>query len=96
VDYHSNQYNSLCLADDLMEPFRPWIDKTVYILSKNNNELIIANETKAALLGILTKAVTYQGKQIPFMVSCHYLAADLKRAFTDKQFRLEYPELVAL
>ena len=28
--FHHNQYNALCLADDLMEPLRPWVDQIAY------------------------------------------------------------------
>jgi CRISPR-associated protein Cas1 len=32
--FHKNQYDALCLADDLMEPFRPWVDYCVYQLAE--------------------------------------------------------------
>lgn len=89
---HHNQYNGLNLADDLMEPFRPWVDRSVHRLSEDNR-LKIDKETKSILLGIPAKQVSYNGKVMPFMVSCHYLIADFKRAMLDNSLKLNYPEI---
>ena len=88
---HHNQYNGLCLADDLMEPFRPWIDLLVFKIVEENSHATIETNTKQQLLALLSEPVTMQGKTMPMMVSCHYLTADLKRAFQDKTVTLKYP-----
>jgi len=91
--HHHNQYNGLCLADDLMEPFRPWVDFQVCQLMAENDPVKIETETKTKLLALLSHPVEMQGLNMPMMVSCHYLTATLKRAFQDKTIKLDYPVL---
>lgn len=89
--FHSNQYNALCLADDLMEPFRPWIDLAVYEMSTEQDDLVIDKNSKKALLNMLSHTVTYDKKKMPLMVACHYLMANLKRCYTKETKKLIYP-----
>lgn len=92
--FHKNQYNGLCLADDLMEPFRPWIDWLVYDFAmKNNDDVIQINQqTKTLFLNLPSDSVLYDKKRMPLMVACHYLLADFKRSFDDTRYKLNYPE----
>lgn len=94
--HHSNQYNGLCLADDVMEPFRPWVDYCVYSLAKGcaDDELEINRESKTRLLGMLSDSVIWQEKTLPLMTACHSLAALLKEAYTDKTVKILYPQLL--
>jgi CRISPR-associated protein Cas1 len=92
--HHHNQYNGLCLADDLIEPFRPWVDYRVYQLAEQNHALDINKQVKLALLGLLSENVQWQQQNLPLMVACHYLMAQLKRCFTDNTERLSYPRLI--
>ncbi|MFQ5598723.1 MAG: type II CRISPR-associated endonuclease Cas1 [Nitrospiria bacterium] len=89
--HHHNQYNGLCLADDLMEPFRPWVDYEVYRMAEEQDQLKIEMESKRKLLKLLSVPVVFAGKTMPMMVSCHYLTANLKRTFQDKNVKLDYP-----
>jgi CRISP-associated protein Cas1 len=90
--FHSNQYNGLCLADDLMEPFRPWVDYKVYLMANDNPELVVCKETKIPLLNLLTEPVLWEQQNLPLMVACHYLMANLKRAYEDSTVTLNYPQ----
>jgi len=90
--HHHNQYNGLNLADDLMEPFRPWVDRVAYQLA-NQGETEINQNTKKALLGLPARSVCWQGKSMPLMVCCHHLTANLKRAGQDRTVKLDYPNL---
>lgn len=91
--HHHNQYNGLCLADDLMEPFRPWIDYRVYQLLQTNSPLEINKDIKIPLLNLLAEPVMYEQQTMPLMVACHYLMAQLKRAFEDRRNALIYPKM---
>ena len=91
--HHHNQYNGLALADDVMEPFRPWVDRKVRLLVDTGDEIQIDRETKGELLGLLSTTVKFKTKDMPFMVASHRLVADLKRAMVDKSERLHYPQL---
>ena len=94
--HHHNQYNGLCLADDIMEPFRPWVDHCVYrMLEEMDGVPEINKETKARLLGLLSETVIWEEKTLPLMTACHSLAARLKQAYTEKSTKLIYPKLVS-
>ncbi len=93
---HHNQYNGLCLADDLMEPFRPWIDWLVYRLNQEEKIEDVNQENKQVMLSLLSDTVLYNQQKMPLMVACHYLLADVKRAFKDKTIKINYPVLLAL
>lgn len=92
--HHQNQYNGLCLADDLMEPFRPWVDFKVYKMMQSNPQLQVNKETKIPLLNLLSEIVTWEQQNMPLMVACHYLLANLKRAYEDTAIMLIYPKIV--
>lgn len=48
--HHHNKYNAYCLADDLMEPYRPFIDSLVLdILDEYQNERELTKELKLCL-----------------------------------------------
>ena len=90
--HHKNQYNGLCLADDIMEPFRPWVDWLVFEMIQHNMPLEISKSTKQPLLSLLSEDVIYDKRKMPLMVAVHLLSARLKQALTDKQVTLRYPE----
>ena len=93
--HHHNQYNSLCLADDLMEPFRPWVDWLVYQMWIENKKTKIDKDTKQNMLRLLSETVHINKKTMPLMVACHYLIADFKRCLDGSLDRLKYPVLVS-
>lgn len=89
--HHKNQYNGLCLADDVMEPFRPWVDSLVREIDTRSGETKITREVKQQILGLLSKQVSYGNEKMPLMVSAHYLAAQVKQAMSDSSIVLHYP-----
>jgi CRISP-associated protein Cas1 len=90
--FHRNQYNALCLADDVMEPFRPWVDWLVYQMAQEN-QTTINQYSKQILLGLLSKEVVHEGKKMPLMVATHYLMANLKSCFNKERKVLNYPQM---
>lgn len=93
--HHHNQYNGLCLADDLMEPFRPWVDFKVYQMTQCNPQLEVNKESKIPLLNLLSETVIWEQQNMPLMVACHYLLANVKRAYEDSAAMLIYPQIVS-
>lgn len=91
--HHHNQYNGLCLADDLMEPFRPWIDYLVHTMVEHQDEPRVDRHSKQILLQLLNDKVFWRDKAMPFMVASHHLATNLKRAYADKGEKLDFPFL---
>ena len=60
--HHSNASNPMCLVDDLMEPFRPLVDKKVYDFRDFGEELTVMN--KQELASLLTESVLFDNKMI--------------------------------
>lgn len=92
--HHSNKYNAYCLADDLMEPYRPYIDDIVYDLIKEHGvDDDIPKDIKVSLLKIPTIDVIIDGKQSPLMNATQRTASSLYKCFAGEQRKLVYPEL---
>ncbi len=91
--HHHNKYNAFCLADDIMEPYRPFVDRTVLeILNEFDEEdLIVPIKTK--LLNVLTETVYFEDKKSPLMVGLTYTAQSLQSCFSGKTRKLNYPKL---
>ncbi len=92
--HHRNQYNAYCLADDIMEPYRPYIDLIVlHIIDQGENFLELGNSIKTQLLQIATVDVIF-GKEIsPLMVGLQKTTSSLVRCYEGKSRKLEFPEL---
>jgi CRISPR-associated protein Cas1 len=88
--HHSNRYNAFCLADDLVEPFRPLIDARVRTMW-NEGHAEINRETKTNLLGVLTQTVTTAGESGPLMVGMTKMMASLVDVLAGKRKRLDIP-----
>jgi CRISPR-associated protein Cas1 len=93
--HHRNQYNGLCLADDLMEPFRPWVDFKVYQMAQSNPQIQVNKESKIPLLNLLSESVLWDKQNMPLMVACHYMLANLKCAYEDSAIMLDYPKIIS-
>ena len=89
--HHKNQYNGLCLADDVMEPLRPWVDSLVREIDTRSGEAKITRDVKQQILSLLSKQVSYGSEKMPLMLSAHYLAAQVKQAMSDSSIALHYP-----
>lgn len=92
--HHHNQYNSFCLADDLLEPLRPAVDLKVHAISKKlHNELVLTPENKRELLEILSKECIVSGQRLPLMTSLHYYAASVRKVICGEAKCVEIPAL---
>lgn len=90
--FHHNQYDGLALADDMMEPFRPWVDSMVYNILQDNPEAQVNRASKQVLLELPAKQVIWEKKKLPFLVVSHLLAARLKLAHQDTAVSMFWPE----
>jgi CRISP-associated protein Cas1 len=93
--FHKNQYNAYCLADDIMEPYRPFVDKVVWtIVRMHGNFLELTPDMKKQLLGIPAMDVIINGEKSPLMVAVQKTTASLAKCFEGKQRKILYPVLV--
>lgn len=92
--HHHNRYNAYCLADDIMEPYRPYVDRIVLMITDSDptvNEL--TKELKAQLLSIATVDVEINGQTSPLMVATQQTAASLAKCFLGETRKVVYPEM---
>lgn len=91
--HHRNQYNTYCLADDIMEPYRPYVDYIVYQLIRTNGKYLEMNPSmKKALLEIPAMDVLIDGKKSPLMNAVQRTTASLAKCFEGHTRKLLYPE----
>lgn len=90
--FHHNKYNAFCLADDVMEPYRPFVDALVYdiVVSGCAIEELILN-IKSELLMIPAMDVEIDGKQSPLMNAMSRTTASLYECFEGSRRKILYP-----
>ncbi len=95
--HHHNRYNAYCLADDVIEPFRGFVDAKVRQMWQRQPDkttfATLAKEHKAGLLEILHSEVEIGGFKGPLMVGLHRTTASLKRCFEGSQDKIDLPEI---
>lgn len=92
--FHRNQYNAYCLADDIMEPYRPYVDLVVYdIIRSNGQSLDITTGIKKQLLSIPAMDVIIDDEKSPFMNAVQRTTASLSKCFEGSSRKLLYPVL---
>jgi len=90
--HHHNQYNSFCLADDLVEPLRPLVDLAVYRLGHNGLNSGLTKEHKQSLLKVLAQTCSIGDLRLPLMEACHHYAASLRQVMCGETRRIAIPE----
>lgn len=90
--HHRNQYNAYCLADDIMEPYRPYVDYVVYQLIRTNGKYLeMSPSMKKALLEIPALDVLIDGKKSPLMNAVQRTTASLAKCFEGHTRKILYP-----
>lgn len=92
--HHHNRYNAYCLADDIMEPYRPYVDRLVYDMVKQGaNYAELTKDLKVRLLTIPTLETNIAGKRSPLMVAVGQTTASLYKCFSGELRKISYPEI---
>lgn len=91
--HHHNRYNAYCLADDIMEPYRPYIDRYVYDMRRMGYVETLTKDVKAKLLSIPVIEVNIGGRRSPLMVAVSQTSSSLVKCFCGESRRLVYPEM---
>lgn len=90
--HHHNRYNAYCLADDIMEPYRPFADKIVLDLIKSGEKFEeLSTSIKALLLTIASVDITIDGQSSPLMVGVQHTTASLARCFEGETRKIVFP-----
>jgi len=90
--HHHSRYDAFCLADDLMEPLRPLVDRSVRELFLSGMDEI-NQDTKREILSLLLEPVEIQGKPGPLFVELEKMTASLVRCLLGQDRQLEIPRL---
>ena len=92
--HHHNRYNAYCLADDIMEPYRPYVDCLVADIVRECGDITqLSRDIKSRLLTIPVLDVNIEGRHSPLMVAMGRTAASLAACFTGEVRKIAYPTL---
>ena len=92
--FHRNRYNAFPLADDVMEPYRPFVDYAVYRIFECSPEACLDKKTKELLVRVLFADVKMKDQVRPLLVALSMTTASLVRALKDKKESIIYPSFV--
>lgn len=91
--FHRNKYNAFCLADDIMEPYRPFVDAIVYeMVETGGNISELTTNLKSQLLLIPALDVIIDGNRSPLMVAMSRTTNSLYDCFLGSSRKILYPE----
>ena len=93
--HHRHRGNPFCLADDLLEPYRPYVDWRVRLLAETDDGSVpnlSEQPTRGALLSLLNETIRVGGRREPLSLALHASAASLCRALTGGDRTLMLPE----
>jgi len=92
--FHRNKYNAYCLADDIMEPYRPYCDKVIMELYYGGElyDEELTKQQKAAILSILSCDVRMGNKTSPLMTALSRTTSTLYECFAGERRKIIYPE----
>jgi CRISP-associated protein Cas1 len=95
--HHHNRSNPFCLADDLMEPYRPFIDIKVSELTRSGHALVELDRTaKAALLSVLNETIAIGDRRTPIGLAIHQTTASLARSYETGKPDIDLPSSLFL
>ncbi len=93
--FHRNKYNPYCLADDVMEPYRPFVDLLVIKwLESNPDAEELTKECKAYFLQIATRDVQIEEQTRPLLVAVKQTVSSLYKCYSGEKRLIAYPKLL--
>ena len=88
--FHHNRSNAFPLADDIMEPYRPYVDEIVYALSMQG-KMELTKDVKADLIQVLYADTQFSKVIRPLSVGLTFTSSSLSKCFAKEQTRLSLP-----
>lgn len=89
--FHRNRFNAFCLADDMMEPYRPMVDLLVFDLCQKYPDMeVLEKEIKAEILQLLSADVQMKESTRPLMIALTQTSASLAACFKGERKNLEF------
>lgn len=90
--FHKNRYNAFPLADDLMEPYRPYVDQIVIQLVQEG-KMNLDSESKQQLLKVMFSDAKFKDMTRPLELAFSVTTSSLARCFSGESKKIEYPEI---
>ena len=90
--FHRNRYNAFPLADDVMEPYRPFVDEIVFHLYANGEDNL-NKYSKSEILKLLYKDTFFENTTRPLDIGLSMTTASLVRCYNGLQKKIIYPLL---
>ena len=91
--HHHSRYDAYCLADDIMEPYRPFVDmKVLEMWKKGDITSDISSEQKRELLGVTTMDVYISGHRSPMMLAIQTTVQSVQKCFSGEGRKIIYPD----
>lgn len=90
--FHRNRYNAFPLADDVMEPYRPFVDEIVFHLYANG-ENSLNKYSKSEILKLLYTDTFFENVTRPLDIGLSMTTASLARCYNGLQKKIIYPLL---
>lgn len=92
--HHHNRYNAYCLADDIMEPYRPYVDEMVINIMRGDIDYgELTPELKKQLLNLPVTEVIISGQRSPLMVAASQTTASLCKCYSGELRKIVYPTM---
>lgn len=90
--HHHNRYNAYCLADDIMEPYRPYVDKLVADMVDGGIDIsVLTTDIKSKLLSTPVLDVVINGNRSPLMIAAGITTASLYKCYSGESRKIAYP-----
>ena len=90
--HHHNKYNAYCLADDIMEPYRPFVDKLVVEIVESGEDFAeLTKPLKAKLLSIPVIEVMINNQRSPLMIAVGLTTASLAKCYGGNLRKIAHP-----
>lgn len=91
--FHRNRYNAFPLADDVMEPYRPFVDEIVHSLYCNEETVELDKQTKGRILRVLFADVKVGKLTRPLEVALSITTSSMVKMFKGETSKLSLPSV---
>lgn len=93
--HHRNKYNAYCLADDVMEPYRPFVDLITYsIYEEYDVGTFLSKSARMTLLGVAEVDAQFGKRISPLMVGMIQTTASLAKCYMQEKRKIKYPLMI--
>lgn len=91
--FHRNRSNAFPLVDDIMEPYRPYVDEIVYEMWQTRVIEELDREAKAKLINVLYCDTKFKNVTRPLQVGLSISSASLAKCFAKDEIKLSFPTI---